>query len=219
MMFNRILQYLKRFWRFIWYEDSISSWIVSVILAFVIVKFIIYPLLGLLLGTGYPVVAVVSGSMEHKAVLSNGKYEICGDKFGTKPEMNFDLYWATCGSFYQDIKISKEDFGRFRFKNGFNTGDVMVIYGVKPKDIKIGDVIVFRSNIRKEPIIHRVIETKEANGKMIFKTKGDHNSNSGIDDTNIAEDRLIGKAVFKLPFVGYVKIMFVKLLSLLGVGN
>ena len=219
MMFNKILQYLKRFWRFIWYEDSIASWIVSVILAFVIVKFIVYPLLGVLLGTGYPVVAVVSGSMEHKAVFSNGKYEICGDKFSAKPEMDFDSYWATCGSFYQAINISKGEFGQFRFKNGFNTGDVMAILGIKPKDIKIGDVIVFKSNIRKEPIIHRVVEIKKAGDKAQFVTKGDHNSNSGPDDKNIEENRVLGKAVFRLPLVGYVKIMFTRLLALVGIGG
>ena len=57
--------FLRKVWKFIWEDDSALSWIVNVILAFVIVKFLIYPGLGLVLHTTHPVVAVVSGSMDH----------------------------------------------------------------------------------------------------------------------------------------------------------
>ena len=50
-------------WYFIWHDDSVWSWIVNIILAFLLIKFIVYPGLGFLLETEYPVVAVVSGSM------------------------------------------------------------------------------------------------------------------------------------------------------------
>ena len=56
---------LKKTWNFLWKSDSVWSWLVSFVLAFIIVKFLIYPGLGLILGTGFPIVAVVSGSMEH----------------------------------------------------------------------------------------------------------------------------------------------------------
>ena len=52
---------LEKIWKFLWKDDSVWSWIVSIILAFLIVKFAIYPFLGLILGTGFPIVAVVSG--------------------------------------------------------------------------------------------------------------------------------------------------------------
>ena len=55
----------KKTWYFIWDDDSIYSWLVNVVLAFVLIKFIVYPVLGLLLQTNYPIVAVVSSSMEH----------------------------------------------------------------------------------------------------------------------------------------------------------
>ena len=38
----------------------------NVVLAFVLIKFIIYPGAGLIMGTRLPVVAVVSESMEHQ---------------------------------------------------------------------------------------------------------------------------------------------------------
>ena len=62
-------KFLKKTWKFIWEDDSFLSWLVNIVIAFVLVKFIIYPLLGLLLGTGFPVVAVVSCSMEHNDII------------------------------------------------------------------------------------------------------------------------------------------------------
>ena len=70
-------QYLKKIWNFIWNDDSIWSWLLNLILAFLIIRYLIYPLLGIILGTSYPIVAVVSESMEHK--LSDGT--ICGKRF------------------------------------------------------------------------------------------------------------------------------------------
>ena len=56
----------KKTWRFIWHDDSWASWFVNIIIAFILVKFLIYPGLGFILGTTHPVVAVISGSMEHE---------------------------------------------------------------------------------------------------------------------------------------------------------
>ncbi len=206
---------LKKTWWFIWEDNSIWSWIVNVILAFIIIKFLVYPGLGFILQTNYPIVAVVSESMEH-----NG---------------NFDRWWgssAMCGNtecaqkdWYSQTSISKEDFVSYPFKNGFNKGDIMVLYGTKPENIKKGDVIVFKSQ-RPDPIIHRVVRIEEKYGIFNYQTKGDHNSNSieggGIDETNIGQDRVVGyekykkasKAVLRIPYLGYIKIWFVELISL-----
>ena len=73
-MTSKFKNTLIKTWKFIWDNDSPLSWILNVIIAFILVKFIIYPGLGLLLGTTHPVVAVVSGSMSHN--LENG--QICG---------------------------------------------------------------------------------------------------------------------------------------------
>jgi signal peptidase I len=55
----------KKVWYFVWEDNSVWSWIVNIILAFVLIKFVVYPGLGFVLTTSHPVVAVVSGSMEH----------------------------------------------------------------------------------------------------------------------------------------------------------
>ena len=73
----------KGIWYFIWEDNSLLSWIVNVILAFVLIKFIIYPGLGLLFSTSYPIVAVVSGSMEHQGNFDTwwGSSAICSDNY------------------------------------------------------------------------------------------------------------------------------------------
>jgi hypothetical protein len=43
--------FFGKLWHFIWNEDSIESWLINIVLAFVIIKFIVYPGLGLVLGT------------------------------------------------------------------------------------------------------------------------------------------------------------------------
>ena len=177
---------LKKTWRFIWYEDSLLSWIVNIILAFIIVKFLIYPGLGLVFGTSYPIVAVVSGSMDH-----NG---------------NFDSWWSNQGDIYKQYNISKEKFKNFKFKNGFNKGDIMILF--KAKNIEIGDVIVFRGDV-KDPIIHRVIKLE--NG---IQTKGDANTASRGDEINIDAKNIYGRAVFKVPYLGWIKLAFVDILNL-----
>ena len=96
---------------------------------------------------------------------------------------------------------------------------VVVAKGLSPGNVEVGDIIVFRSN-KPDPIIHRVVEKWEENSKYYFKTKGDNNrdsiKNSLVDETRIIEDRVVGKAVFKIPLLGYIKIIFVEILKFVG---
>lgn len=243
---KNLLYYLKRAWHFIWHEDSIASWIVTIILAFLIIKFIVYPGLGLIFGTKFPVVAVVSKSMEHSLEYDQltGTYTICDVRFDSNNnyQNNFDSYWKTCGSWYEKRNITKNEFSQFPFSNGFNKGDIMVLIGKNPKEIKKGDVIVFQAG-ESYPIIHRVVDIN-SDGKIYFTTKGDNNgmsirkymdikrheivifppdSEAGdsyyeiLDETKVSQERLLGKAVLRIPFLGYIKIGFVELLNLLGI--
>ena len=65
---SKYLDYWKRFWRFIWYDDSALSYILNFAFAFVVIKFLFFPAIGFALNNDYPIVAIVSGSMEHKIV-------------------------------------------------------------------------------------------------------------------------------------------------------
>ena len=212
-------RFLSKLWYFIWEDDSLLSWIVNIILAFILIKFVVYPGLGLVLGTSHPIVAVVSGSMEHRMV-STGEgaetYTICGKVFGEKAYINFDKYWEFCGSWYEDnALITKEDFSGFLYKNGFNTGDLMILVGKKPKKIEVGEIIVFQGN-RAAPIIHRVIKKWDKDGKYYIQTKGDHNVASWGFESEITEDKIIGKALIRVPLLGWIKMGFVKVVNVLA---
>lgn len=187
---------MKKVWHFIWEDDSIWSWLVNIALAFVLIKFVVYPGLGLMLGTSHPVVAVVSESMEH-----NG--------------LDFEEWWVQNGQWYENNGVTKEQFAEFSLKNGFNKGDIMVLVGAPGDKVEIGDVIVFTS-ARRDPIIHRVVIVRD-NSQKVFQTKGDNNRDSiktvQLDETNITENRIIGKAVIRIPMLGYIKIGFVELLQ------
>jgi len=215
------LSYLRWFWWFIWEDNSIYSWVANILLAFVLIKFIVYPGLGFILATSHPIVAVVSGSMEHKIqydctalgqTCEKKNLNLCGLSFEAKEQINFDKYWRYCGRWYELRGIEKNDFEKYSFKNGFNKGDIIVLLGKNPKDLKIGDVIVFWTETRAEPIIHRAIFINETANGLLFTTKGDHNGRSdSVIDTDIREDNIIGKAYFRIPYLGYIKIWFVEM--------
>ena len=189
----------KRVWKFIWEDDSVWSWVVNIVLACVLIKFVVYPGLGFALGTSHPVVAVISESMEHN-----------------EP---FDDWWSNGGQWYRDHGISKEEFSQFILRNGFNKGDIIVLRGAK--DAEVGDIIVFQSG-RPDPIIHRVVKMGATGNGKVYQTKGDNRRtnqqqirNALLDETNIPENEVIGKALFKVPFLGYIKIWAVELLGAL----
>jgi len=193
---RKFINILKKIWYFIWEEDSLLSWIVNIILAIVLIKYIIYPGLGLVLGTHYPIVAVVSDSMEHRYML--------------------DDWWAYQSTFYIGKNISFEEFKKFPFNNGFNKGDLMVLIGTNPEKIKIGDIIVFMAG-KPDPIIHRVVALRNSDGDYVFETKGDNNVNqitsTWLNEKNVSASKIVGKAVFRIPYLGWVKIGAVELLS------
>jgi len=207
----------KKIWNFLWHEDSLWSWIVSIILAFILVKFLIYPGIGFVLGTGYRIVAVVSESMEHRSscYLDDDCQNpiLCGTKVDKKGPFSLKSYWETCGEWYEEYEITMEDFEEYSFKNGFNKGDVIVLVGKEAKDIKVGDVVVFDGGLNY-PIIHRVVHLWSDDEGYHFQTKGDNNERMSGNEEDISEDKLIGKAVFRLPLLGWVKIKFSEIINM-----
>jgi hypothetical protein len=189
---------LGKLWYFIWEDNSIWSWLLNIVLAFVLIKFVVYPGLGFVLGTTHPVVAVVSNSMQH----STG---------------NFDTWWDKAGNFYEDYDINKSDFNDFTLHGGFSKGDIIILRGAEPQSLKAGDIIVFFGS-EPDPIIHRVVERWEEDGQFYFRTKGDNNPGFVNDELRINQNLVIGKAWFRLPLLGYVKIIFMKIIGLMGVG-
>jgi hypothetical protein len=170
----------KKVYHFIFHDDSIWSWIVNLILAFLIVKFLIYPGLAWMLGSSLPLVAVISQSMYHEGV-------------------DFDAWWEENGQYYEEMGISKEMFATYRFTNGFDKGDVMVLGSAEQADP--GDVLVYSSSSHPYPIIHRAIAFDEDDGTIVIK--GDNNDAA---DPLVYEEQVIGKALYRIPKIGWVKI-------------
>ncbi|MBU2638917.1 MAG: signal peptidase I [Nanoarchaeota archaeon] len=180
---------LHNIWFFIWEDDSLESWVVNIILTLLIVKFVVYPLLGLILSTSYPVVAVVSGSMEH-----NG--------------LSFGSWWEENKNWYEDNGFTKETLENSKLKGGFNKGDIIVLKGAKPEKVTPGDIIVYTTDRYKYPIIHRVTKIT---GAAVFETKGDNNPNP--DPSPVNKEQIVGKAVFRIPWLGWLKILFTSLIG------
>ena len=150
-------------------------------------------------------------------------YFLCSDSYSKEKSLlnikNFvdlEKYWQACGKWYDDYSITYDDFKKFSFKNGFNTGDIIVLFGRSAQKIKVGDVIVFQSS-RPDPIIHRVVKKWSEGNEIFFQTKGDHNPDSAATEMKISQENVIGVAVFRIPFLGYIKIWFVDILRMLGI--
>lgn len=206
-------QHFKKAWHFFWHDDSFTSFAINIVAAFLTIFFIVYPLLGLVLGTNFPIVAVISESMEHG--LHNGR--LC-DVHPQDFKESFDNYWEVCGSWYEERGITKEQFKDFPFDQGFNKGDVIVLWGADKNNVEVGDILIFQG-LLPQPIIHRVVKVWEEDGKQYYQTKGDHNNDS-IQGSNgeekISEERIYGKGAVRLPYLGWVKIIFVELMRFFG---
>lgn len=210
---------IKKSWSWVWHSNSIWSWIVALAIIYIAIKFIFFPGLSLLFGTSLPLAGVESSSMDHQiAKDDNGILNLCG-RIKDKSYIDFNQYWETCGDWYEENNITKEQFSEFPLKDGFKKGDIIVVWGrFKPK---IGDIIIFKVDPKStapRPIIHRIVGIDE---QGMIQTKGDHNakqltSSNNIyktDETRISQDQIIGKAVIKIPLFGWPKIWLTELIN------
>lgn len=100
-------------------------------------------------------------------------------------------------------------------------GDVVAWTPTKIEDIKIGDVIVFKSYIHwpdEKIVVHRVSNiTHDSRGNILLETKGDANTwtdqaGPHIPEPYIREENLMGKVIsigqipLKIPFIGIIGI-------------
>ena len=183
---------LKKFWWLLWKDDSFKGWAFSVIFLFLFVKFLFFPFLSLVTGTSLPLAIVESCSMYHK-----------GGMFS-----NLNVWWDSHEDKYEAFSITKSNFLDFPLKKGFNKGDILFIIGADPKKLKEGDVIIFDAN-QRNPIIHRIVDIQERDGKRYFSTIGDNNWEQIGFEKEISENQLRGKAIFRLaPYLGWIKLVF-----------
>jgi signal peptidase len=90
--------------------------------------------------------------------------------------------------------------------------DVVVTKKREAKDLEVGDIITFLSS---DPRLSNIIVTHRikakyydaTTNKYTFQTKGD--ANNGPDQNLVPHDKVMGKVLFSVPFIGYA-VEFIK---------
>jgi len=194
-------------------HNPLIDWPVQIISAFII-ALLIYTLLGFALGTGSPMVIVVSESMSPN--LHRGDVVVLT---GVSPENVIAQEVTLNTSSLEGIPLSS-------FAT-FSNPTLTLSDGQQIHTNQGGDIIVYFSNYRNEQIIHRAVTKIKTQDGTYILTKGDNELTNNTVDQDcgkvtgttpqhncvtlfpISEENLQGKAVARVPFLGYVKLILV----------
>jgi len=81
-------------------------------------------------------------------------------------------------------------------------GDLVMIHGVRPSDIQVGDIIVFDPP-QASRTIHRVTQVQTLpNGTLQFQTRGDANPTEDVGWTS--EQYVLGRVTYVIPLLGWL---------------
>jgi len=98
--------------------------------------------------------------------------------------------------------------------------DMLIIQGVPPSKLVVGDVIVFNRINHSDtdiPIVHRItnIIIDNVTGDYWFTTKGDNPDSNElfielvkVDELHIHESRIVGKVIGRIPYLGGITSYF-----------
>lgn len=195
---NSIQKRLKAFWALRKKDDWTSAlfWLPVII---IVIKFIVFPILSLITGAPLPIVIIESCSMYHGS--------------------EFEKWWSINSDLYAFHNITKEEFQSFKHISGLNKGDIIILWG--KASYQKGDIIVFNANSAQQsyPIIHRIIHenplgTKGDNNNLQLIANADGSNNKArVDETNISSERIQGKAIARIPYLGWIKLVFFEFLK------
>ncbi len=177
-----------------------NTWWGNILLGFLAAVVFYYVILANVLSSDTPVVAVVSGSMEHK-----------------NPEVTY-YEWLEKNLGYNRTYIES-----WSISDGFFVGDMPVVSGGAPltgffgfggnesgEKYNVGDVIVYSVKGINAPIIHRIIKI---NDDGTYQTKGDNNSGQLNYEFSVKPEQIKGKVIFIIPKIGYFKVLTNRLLG------
>jgi len=150
-----------------------------------------------------------------------------------------NLYVITSNSMYPNLNIGDliyvEKKNSSNIKVGFNEGDILVIQGPDYYYENGLNPFFFNYLLNNTPIIHRVVGKIQKNEKYYFLMKGDNNllvdgaykiinlsedygyffiEYNESDAIYVSEDEVLGVFIFKIPYIGYLKIFFPYILIL-----
>lgn len=204
-------------------EIKIIYWIVYLLYS-LLLAFIIFKLLGLILGTSLPLATVVSGSMEPSFYR--------GDIMVIKGAKNLNAETITISeniktknlSDFSKIEYSKNEYGVLEAETITIANQEVII---KDAITNNNSVVVYKSNLTGRDIIHRVVLIIDAEDGEFVLTKGDNGETNYIIDQDctvngnyiingclhmypIETKDLLGKKLFKIPYIGYLKLFLFK---------
>jgi signal peptidase len=88
--------------------------------------------------------------------------------------------------------------------------DFLGLHEFNPKDVKVGDVVVYDAAWYNQPVIHRVINITNINGTTMYMIKGDNNN--APDPYYVKADQInekvvtLGDNLIVIPKVGYLSL-------------
>ena len=89
--------------------------------------------------------------------------------------------------------------GSGSMKPTYIRGDAIIYEKEKPKNIDVGDILVFEKD--NKLITHRVVKKSKVNNNIYFYTKGD--ANKSVDNFKISEEEVVGKVDLVVKYIGY----------------
>jgi signal peptidase len=81
-------------------------------------------------------------------------------------------------------------------------GSLLLSRPANVEDVRVGDVITYRSPGNHTTLTHRVVGIRQQDGEWIFKTKGD--ASLEPDPQEIILRGQVSKMAFDIPYVGYL---------------
>jgi signal peptidase len=100
-------------------------------------------------------------------------------------------------------------------RNSLDVGDIVIVSKIPTDEIQKGDVIQYKTQDMKLPVVHRVQDIYQEQGNLYFITKGDANNNQDIDP--VLSNNVNGKVIFNVPKIGWISIAFKEMFHKIGI--
>lgn len=168
----------------------------------IVAALVVTNVMGAALGTSVPLVAVLSGSMDHGVNDEAGDSAYPCAVHAPGYTESFDNWWRLCSYTYDQFGITEQEFRSFQFHDGFKRGDIPVIKS--EPSYKVGDIVVYNILSQSVPIIHRIVAV---NPDGTYQTKGDHNSGQNPYERSVQASQIRGKVIFVVPYLGYLRVL------------
>jgi len=207
-------------------DEAIDS--IVYVFSALIFAFLLYSALGFLLNTSSPMVIVSSASMVpemHRGdvIVLYGEENIKAEEVNYTGTISDKMYSEYGKTTPYPLSITIDSLSGTKTIS-FVESEGIEINSQKIPITKDGDIIVYFSRYSNKEIIHRTVAKINASDGVFFLTKGDANpvidqecisgqeilgypSYLGCITTNaVSEKEIRGKAVFKIPLVGCIKL-------------